>query len=102
MESAVMAAFVSGTDEEFDELLELCGAAAADDMREGAPCVNVAHAQTGPRGRCWRGWVWCAGGSSAALVRLGLPANQFGTCSYSAHHIPTPNFQTELLIAKKQ
>ncbi len=48
-ESAIMEAFVQGSDEAFEELLDATGSVGADDVREGAPCVNVKHPQTGVR-----------------------------------------------------
>lgn len=47
VEAAIMSAFVGGSEEAFAELLEATGSVGADDVREGAPCVNVVHPQTG-------------------------------------------------------
>ena len=47
MEAALQAAFMAGGDGEWDRLLELTGAAAQEDARAGAPCVNLQHADTG-------------------------------------------------------
>ena len=38
---------MAGGDEDWERLLELTGAAAQDDARAGAPCVNLQHADTG-------------------------------------------------------
>ncbi len=47
MEAALQAAFMSGGDADWERLLELTGAASQDDARDGAPCVNLQHADTG-------------------------------------------------------
>lgn len=53
VEKAIMNAFVGGSEATFAELLEATGSVGADDVREGAPCVNVVHPQTG--GGFWGG-----------------------------------------------
>ena len=47
VEAALQAAFMSGGDADWERLLELTGAASQDDARDGAPCVNLQHADTG-------------------------------------------------------
>ncbi|EFN52009.1 hypothetical protein CHLNCDRAFT_139551 [Chlorella variabilis] len=47
IEEAIEAAFTTGTDEAFEALLEVTGAAGADDMSQGAPGVNVKHTAKG-------------------------------------------------------
>ena len=47
VEAALQAAFMSGGDDDWERLLELTGAASQDDARDGAPCVNLQHADTG-------------------------------------------------------
>lgn len=47
----------SAADEAFELLLEVTGAAGAEDMAAGAPGVNVQHAGAQALGEnCWRGW----------------------------------------------
>lgn len=40
-------AFINGTEEAWEQLLELTGAADQADGREGAPCINIQHRATG-------------------------------------------------------
>ena len=47
IEDAIEAAFVGGSYESFDALLEVTGAAGADDMSAGAPGVNLVHSSAG-------------------------------------------------------
>lgn len=47
VEAAIEAAFRTGSDEAFDVLLEVTGAAGADDASAGCPAINVQHSQTG-------------------------------------------------------
>lgn len=47
VEAAMQDAFIAGTEEAWEQLLELTGAADQADGREGAPCINVQHRATG-------------------------------------------------------
>ncbi|KAL4451226.1 hypothetical protein ABPG77_009298 [Micractinium sp. CCAP 211/92] len=47
IEEAIEAAFTQGSDEAFEVLLEVTGAAGAEDMAAGAPGVNVQHSTKG-------------------------------------------------------
>lgn len=52
VEAAMQAAFIEGTPEAWELLLELTGAAAQADGRDGAPCVNIQHRATGELHGC--------------------------------------------------
>ncbi len=65
MEAALQAAFMAGGDSDWERLLELTGAAAQEDARAGAPCVNLQHADTGTgpcpgRATCCLSRCFCA------------------------------------------
>ncbi|KAK9835371.1 hypothetical protein WJX81_005267 [Elliptochloris bilobata] len=47
VEAAILQAFMHGQDADFDLLLEVTGAASLDDGDAGAPCINLAHPETG-------------------------------------------------------
>ncbi|KAL4422956.1 hypothetical protein ABPG75_009153 [Micractinium tetrahymenae] len=47
IEEAIEEAFTQGSDEAFELLLEVTGAAGAEDMAAGAPGVNIKHSTTG-------------------------------------------------------
>lgn len=47
VEAAIEAAFRSGDDTAFEELMEVTGAAGADESGIGAPCINIQHSVTG-------------------------------------------------------
>lgn len=47
VEAAIEAAFKRGSDDDFEQLMELTGAAGAEEGGGGAPGVNVQHAATG-------------------------------------------------------
>lgn len=47
VEEAIARAFMSNGDEDFERLLELCGAADFRDAAVGCPAVNHPHRETG-------------------------------------------------------
>ncbi|CAL5229490.1 g12825 [Coccomyxa viridis] len=47
IEDAIMAAFLAGTDDNFDKLLEVTGAILIEDIEASRACVNVQHQGTG-------------------------------------------------------
>ncbi len=47
MEEAIENAFKRASDDDFDQLIEVTGAADMNDARDGAPCVNLQHHKTG-------------------------------------------------------
>ncbi|GAB4819950.1 hypothetical protein N2152v2_006996 [Parachlorella kessleri] len=86
VEAAIEAAFVRGGDDEFEVLMEVTGAAGAEEGGEGAPAVNVKHSATGAtalmvaagKGRADVVSVLLANGADPALTsRDGSTARQW-------------------------